>query len=165
MTEEAPDRAAIIKKWWEDLKENRAARAKLRHAGSLQSALRQQATYDLANRLGAKLQDMPTIALIAAVLACVREDTPDISVARALGSPQEQPLCSGLRFERLIDAAEGDAQITAFRRTLALLSNCANVKNLASSLLQWNNPSWGERYRQKWLYDYFKADNPAQNPS
>lgn len=160
-----PDSVLKIHKWWTELQDNRADRAGLRRAGSLQNILVQEATYNLARKLGAEIKDMPRVALIAAVLSYVREDVPDVKVARALGAPQEQPLCSALRFQRLIQAAEGDVQLTAFRRALALLSNRANVKDLATSLLQWNTPSMGERCRQTWLYDYFQTDNPGKDPS
>lgn len=160
-----PESVLKIHTWWTKLKDNRAARARLRRAGSLQQILTQETTYDLARQLGATIKDMPKIGLIAAVLSYVREDTPNVKVARALGAPQEQPLCSALRFQRLIEAAEGDAQLTAFRRTLALLNNKVNVKDLAASLLQWNSPALGERCRQTWLYDYFQTDNPGKDPS
>lgn len=159
------DSVLKIHKWWTQLQDNRAARAGLRRAGSLQQVLTHEAAYDLARKLGATTKDMPTVGLIAAVLSYVREDTPDVKVARALGAPQEQPLCSRLRFQRLIEAEEGNVQLTTFRRTLTLLSNKANVKDLAASLLQWNIPALSDRCRQTWLYDYFQTDNPGKDPS
>lgn len=146
----------IIYQWWLDVKDDRGTAARLRRAGDVTAALMVPATLQLARALGSRPTDLETPAVIAALLADVREDTPQQRVARALGTPEDRPLCSPLRFRRLLEAAPGEAQLTAFRRALALLGHQANVRDLAETLLDWT-----ERRRQRWLYDYYHTDNPA----
>lgn len=160
VTDESVD---VILKWWQGLTNNRADRARLRHVGSLMEATLEPATMRLARQLGAQIEDLEEIALLASVLAHVRTDQPDLSVARALGTPEAQPAYSPLRLQRLIKASKGPEQLTAFRRALAVLKQTANVKDLSRSLLDWNNTSQSNRRRQQWLYDYYHTDNPARN--
>jgi CRISPR type I-E-associated protein CasB/Cse2 len=60
-----------------------------------------------------------------------------------------------LRFQRLIEAATPDEQLTAFRRAVIQNDREANVYDLAESLLH-----WGDLRRQSWLYDYYLSSNP-----
>lgn len=151
----------VIHDWWGELLNNRGAIAKLRRAKSLIEAAMEPSTLQLARRLRVEPEDLEDVALIAAVLADVRSDQPGPSVARALGTPDNQPICSSLRLRRLIEAPKGVNQLTAFRRALALLKHQANVQDLSVSLLDWNNPARNDARRQQWLYDYYHTDNPA----
>lgn len=152
--------ASIIYGWWAGVKDDRGVAARLRRAGDLTEVLMEPVTLKLARELGAKPHELPDIALIAGVLAYVKDHTPE-RVARALGTPEDRPLCSALRFRRLLEASPGEAQLTAFRRTLALLGGKANIYDLADSLLDWNTSARRDGRRQRWLYDYYHTDNPA----
>lgn len=162
MSEKKPSQ--VIHEWWAELKDDRGACAKLRRAGDLTAVLMEASALKLARNLGARPDDLPRIALVAGVLAYVKEDAQE-RVARALGTPEDHPLCSALRLRRLLEAPPGEAQLTAFRRALALLGRTANVRDLADSLLAWNDPWRHDRCRQQWLYDYYHTDNPAPGPS
>lgn len=161
MTGKPENPVNVIYNWWEGLVKNSADCARLRRAGSLMKAMLEPATLNLARQLGAKIDDLEDIALIAAILANVRENKTAQSVARMLGTPEGQPVCSSLRLRRLLEAPKGESQLAAFRRALALLDHKANVRDLSRSLLEWNHPMRGTRRRQQWLYDYYHTDNPA----
>lgn len=161
MTDRPEKSVNVIYNWWETLVENRGECARLRRAGSLTEAMLEPATLNLARKLGVKIEALEDIALLAAILADVRQNDNMMSVARMLGMPEGQPCCSFLRLRRLIEAPKGESQLTAFRRALALLGHKANVRDLSRSLLDWNNPSYSSRRRQQWLYDYYHTDNPV----
>lgn len=148
--------ADAIYEWWFGLKDDRGAVARLRRAGDLTTILMEPETLKLARRLKKRPDELEGVAVLAAVLAEVRDDAPHLRVAKAMGSPEGQPCCSALRFRRLLEAPPGEAQLTAFRRALAQLGRSANVRDLAESLLDWN-----DRRRQRWLYDYYHTENPA----
>ena len=65
-----------------------------------------------------------------------------------------------LRFRRLLEAAPGDDQLTAFRRMVALAGGSLPLRDLARSLLDWND----ER-RRRWIYDYWNAGQPMTAPT
>jgi CRISPR system Cascade subunit CasB len=111
-------------------------------------------TLDLCRKLDGAKSDLGKIALIAGVLAHVRE-TANGKFASQLGRPAERPKMSPLRFQRLIEAATPDEQLTAFRRAIIQNDREANVYDLAESLLH-----WGDARRQSWLYDYYQTSNP-----
>jgi CRISPR type I-E-associated protein CasB/Cse2 len=96
--------------------------------------------------------------LVACVLAHVREDEPRPKVARAAGpQPNGESLLSALRFRRLLNVrGEEDCSI-AFRRLAALLGKKVNIKDLAQSLLEWNDEEKGDRCRTCWAFDYYDA--------
>lgn len=157
------DSSLIIHDWWNNALSNRGVVARLRRSKSLLEAAMEPSTLQLARRLGAKAEELEDVALISAVLADVRIDQQGISVARALGTPDENPICSPLRLRRLIEAPKGVNQLTAFRRALALLNHQANVQDLSVSLLDWNDLRRNDARRQQWLYDYYHTDNPAEH--
>ncbi len=112
-------RAAVD--WWKDLQPDaaqrrpgdRAALARLRQCSSVAEAMMDQAAVVLFRRCVATgPDDLPTIALAAAVLAHVREDVPAQTVARQLGPDQpekpETAILKPLRFRRVIEAATPD---------------------------------------------------------
>jgi CRISPR type I-E-associated protein CasB/Cse2 len=155
--------------WWHELQPDestgargdRAGVAKLRHAGSVLEASMQASTIDLCRRLGAAAAEMNDVALIASVLAELRKDDRSQTIARALGGQEPTSrVCAALRFQRLLQAVGADAQLTAFRRVLALLKHAGHVADLAASLLDWNDPARRDSRRQRWLYDYYHTANP-----
>jgi CRISPR system Cascade subunit CasB len=166
-----PNEASVkaVLAWWHELQPDeatgargdRAAVARLRHAGSVLDASMQAATIDLCRRLGAAPSEMNNVGLIAAVLADLRRDDRAQTIARALGGQEpDSRLCSPLRFQRLLQAADAESQLTAFRRVLALLKHAGHVADLAASLLDWNDVARRDARRQRWLYDYYHTANP-----
>lgn len=168
--QQAVDAAAS---WWHGLQPDpetqrpgdRAALARLRRCATVAEAMSEPATIILFRRIGAtQPDDLPGIATLAAVLAHVREDVPEGRVARRLGpdypEAPETARMSALRFRRLLEAAPGDDQLTAFRRMVALAGGSLPLRDLARSLLDWND----ER-RRRWIYDYWNAGQPIAAPT
>lgn len=155
--------------WWRELQPDptskrpgdRAALARLRRCGTVVEAMLDQSAIALFRRCGATgPDDLPAIGLAAAVLAHVREDAREQSVARQLGPDQpdkpETAILKPLRFRRVMEAATPDERLIALRRMVALAGGRLNVRDLADALLGWN-----ERRRQRWVYDYWNAGQSA----
>ena len=184
MTETRYDKeAADAARWWRLLRPqelesgarlpgDRATVARLRRASSLMEAATEPATATLFKALGFKnaTRDLPRAALVAAVLAHVRDDD-RATLARALGSPADgsadEARLKPLRFKRLVAAREPDDLLIAFRRTVAILGHTANVKDLARSLIAWTDPDerQADIARTRFAFDYHGAAQyaPADN--
>jgi CRISPR type I-E-associated protein CasB/Cse2 len=171
MIKRTPEATKAILSWWHKLhpdkqsgeRGDRAGIAKLRHAATVMEASMEPAVIALCYDLGGRPEEMNQVALIAAVLADLRETSSGESIARALGQPEGAPLCSASRFRRILEASELDVQLTAFRRALALLKHRGNLADLVQSLLDWNDAVRRDARRQRWLYDYYQTNNP-ENP-
>ena len=155
--------------WWRELQPDparkrpgdRAALARLRRCGTVAEAMLEPSTIALFRRCGASgPDDLPAIALTAAVLAHVREDAPEQPVARQLGPDQpdkpETAILKPLRFRRVMEAATPDERLVALRRMVALAGGRLNLCDLAEALLIWN-----DRRRQRWVYHYWNAGQIA----
>ena len=157
----------IVARWWRDLQPNaatgapgdRAAAARLRRCTTVGEAMLEQETATLLRRLSGDARDLPHVALLAAVLAGVREDAPGTGVARALGPDDpdhpETAAMSPLRFRRLLEAEEGDDRLTSLRRMVTMLGGTLDVRDLATSVLRWT-----DRRRIAWTYAYWNAGRP-----
>ncbi len=173
MIKPTPENAKIIQSWWREMhpdepssyRGDRAGIAKLRHATTVMEASMEPAVLGLCRNLQAGPADMNQVALIAAVLADLREAASGESIARALGQPEGAPLCSASRFRRILEAIEPDTQLTALRRALALLKHKGNLHDLVQSLLDWNDPYRRAARRQRWLYDYYQTNDPEKSSS
>jgi CRISPR system Cascade subunit CasB len=147
-----------IFQWWAGLQpsqaDNRATLAKLRHAGTVSQLCLLPETMAFCRKLDAKRGDLENLALLAGVLAMVREHRSETFAAQ-LGTPREQPKLSPLRFQRLIEAQTRDDQLVAFRRAVLQNGRAGNIHDLASSLLDWDDAR-----RQRWVYDYYQSKNP-----
>lgn len=170
MTE--PSIYGVALQWWSRLKPDPGrkgdpgALAKLRRGG-LQDAALEPATADLYRRLkpflgGGRFDDAyETAALVAAVLAHVREHD-NTNVARAAGATGDKAArVSPLRFRKILAARGGPDCLIAFRRLVALLDKRANVGDLAVSLVEWNRDGAGDKRRTRWAFDYYNAGNVA----
>lgn len=157
---------AIALTWWTLLQPDRDAGrkgdtgtlARLRRA-SLIDAMSEEAVVRLHRRLGLTRQQFPRAALVACVLAHVRDHEPRLKVARAAGPPsnQENGVLSALRFRRLLTIRGEEDCAIAFRRLVALLGGKVNVRDLAESLLDWSDDIKGDRRRTRWAFDYYDA--------
>ena len=162
------------KGWWQTLQPDpervrpadrvgdRAALARLRRCATIAAAMQEVATIVLFQRVAAGgPNDLPEVALAAAVLAHVRIDVPG-RVARVVGpssvSAPETAILKPLRLRRLMEAVGPDDRLVAFRRLVALSSGVLPVLDLALSLL-----NWSEQRRRNWLYDYWNAGRPADD--
>lgn len=178
------ERAA--REWWLSLRPgegkngvkhpgNRAALAKLRRAdGDPLEALAEPATIRLYKLLGLEPGDASTsrkaealarVAVLASVLAHVREDMPKQKLGRALGPTDpktpESAVMKPLRLARFL-AARGEAEIaTSFRRAVALLGDTANVGDLAWLVLTWDRDEAGDRTRTLFAFAYHDASAHA----
>lgn len=161
---------AVAVGWWRSLQPDsptadRAALARLRRCASVAEAMQDRASITLFRRCaGAGPSELPRIAMLAAVLAHVREDRPGMPVARQLGPDDpdhpETARMSVLRFRRVLEAPSSDEQLTAFRRLVAFAGGSLDVRDLAASLLDWS-----EERRRRWIYDYWNAGQPANESS
>jgi CRISPR system Cascade subunit CasB len=155
--------------WWREMQPDpasgrpgdRAGLARLRRCATVATAMQDPAAIALFRRCGATgPDDLPVIGLTAAVLAHVRDDDRTQKVARQVGpDPPEKPetaLLKPLRFRRLMEATTDDERLIAFRRLVALAGGALNLSDLAEALLDWS-----ERTRLRWVYDYWKAWQPA----
>lgn len=160
MSEPRSDAATALA-WWNAMQPSapdggdRAAAARLRRCATVTEAMQEPATLELFRRLGRnRPEDLPAVALLAAVLAHVRQHVGGAPFARAVGPqpPDEAAAISALRFRRLLQAQSHDELLTAFRRTVALAGDKANVTDLARALLRWD-----EATRRRWIFDYWNA--------
>ncbi len=165
------EQAGDAAQWWRALQPNRpngernptadrAALARLRRA-DLRAAMSDPAAFDLFRRLGCgHPQDLPDVALCAAVLAGVREDRPGEHPARTLGPPSpeavEQAAMKRLRFRRLIEAEVPEDRLILLRRAVQFADRRLDVAQLAAACLDWS-----ERRRQRWIFEYYAAGRAA----
>ncbi len=170
MIKRTPEITKSILSWWHAMQPDkqtgtrgdRAGIAKLRHAATVMEASMHPPVIGLCRALQAGPKDMSEVAFIAAVLADLRENNSGATVAKALGQPEDAPVCSASRFRLLLEASSLDVQLTGFRRVLALLDHKANLHDLTVSLLDWNDSLRRDERRQRWLYDFYQTDNPEK---
>lgn len=158
--------------WWRTITPDpphhdgdRAARAQLRRCATVAEAMAEPATLALFRRCsGEHERDLVAVALTAAVLAQVKEDRAEMSVARLIGpetpDKPETALLKPLRFRRLLEAATPDECLIAFRRLVAIADGRLSVGDLARSLFDWTNPHRAEATKRRWIFNYWNA-NPA----
>ena len=167
----AKNEADIAARWWRDIQPYfqdgranptgaRAALARLSRA-NLAAAMEDPATLALFRALGrTRPDDLPEVALCAAVLATVREDDRGLPAARQLGAPPGEPDAraplSPIRFRRLVQADPPEERLIALRRAVALAGKRINVRDLAAACLDWT-----ERRRRSWIFEYYNAGRAA----
>lgn len=146
----------IILGWWSTAladPQSGAARglaARLRQATPA-SALAEPAVHDLAARLGLQRHDAACLAMLARLLAELREHRPE-PLARRLGGAD--PILSNLRFQRLM-RAEGEELYDALRRAIGMAEGRCNVAALGQDILHWN-----DKTRMTWCFNYFGENAP-----
>lgn len=178
----------VARSWWSAfrVKENpsqvrpgfRGALARLRRAEAALDALQEQSTFDLYRALdlgpkgefksddnyrNAAAKAFSRVAVLASVLAHVREDDKDTYFGRALGPPakDETAKLKPLRLARLL-SARGDEEISdQFRRAVKLLGGTANVGDLAWLILTWDRDEIGDRTRTLFAFAYHDAAQHA----
>ncbi len=170
--------------WWSSLQSrevegrmipgDRAAVARLKRAANIMEAASEPATGDLYRRIGFTdpKRDLPRAALLAAVLARVRDDDrKNKFIAEAIGAPRggegSTALITPVRFKRLVAARDPDDLLIAFRRVVDILGKTANVADLADQLLAWTDSRTGDIARVRFAFAYHGASRyaPAIEPS
>ena len=112
---------------------------------------------------------LPTV--VAAVLAHVREENKNGSVAGSIGKApndsETRAVLSELRLGRLLSVSGDDDILIAFRRLVALMGKTANVADLAEQILYWDHREWGDRHRVNFAFNYWQAGDaaPALTPA
>lgn len=157
--------------WWRGLQPpdersptrsgDRGALARLRRCASVIDAASERATFALCRKLEATERDLNRVALLAAVLAQVREHSGGLRVARQIGAQiKDTPaVMSDLRFRRLLQADTDDEKLTGFRRLVALAGRTLNVVDLANGVMNWGD----EDTRRSWIYAYHDAPDFQPN--
>ena len=161
-------------KWWNNLQPretksgvklpgDRAALARLRRCSSPLEAATEPATAQLFKALDLHRTDrnIARTAVLAAVLAHVREPMPSKRIAEAIGAPAggdaTEALVKPNRFKHLVSARGDEEILIAFRRVVAMLGRTANVKDLARLILSWTDDEAGDRARTRFAFDYHGA--------
>lgn len=146
---------SVVLRWWEGLKENKGGRAMLRRAHSLSEVLFVPAYHDLLRRLKKTGWYSETrVALIAGVLAHVKDHDPSAVFAAQLAAPKEgrdNPRFSDKRFRRLVQNQTHDELFNPVIRAVRQIDGRANVADLANGLYWWN-----DRVRREWIFAYYE---------
>jgi CRISPR system Cascade subunit CasB len=163
MTDNAPDTTLqprpglLARDWWRETKDDRAATAALRRCHSPLEALLVPATLRLLRRFpDSDPRRHERLAAIAAVLAHVRDDEPEMRIARAVGrsgiSAAESAKLSEGRFRRLMRVETAEELMRELTRLVRFMGGRANVTDLAASILY-----WGDVTKKRWIFDYYAA--------
>lgn len=168
------EQADVAWKWWRSLQPletkdgakipgDRAALARLRRSSSSLEAATEPATARLFKELGLMKteQNICRTAVLAAVLAHVREPNPSQRIAEAIGAPAgadaNEALVKPNRFKHLVSARGDEEILIAFRRVVAMLDRKANVKDLSKLILSWTDDEFGDKARTRFAFDYHGA--------
>lgn len=122
------------------------------------------ATLQLFSKLGFhRPERLSRVAVLATLLAHVRENDSGRSVAQALGrksiGDEDGAVLKKLRFQRLIEA-EGDEEIQrGFRRAISLAGGTLNVRDFIWLVLTFDK----EETRRRFTFDYYGAGIAASS--
>lgn len=142
--------------WWNGFRDgtggHRASLARMRRAHTPVDVIREPAALRLIARLRPFGGDDDRVAILAGVLALVREDEGK-RVARSLGraslDDEHSARLSEGRFHRLMQT-EGDDLLTQMRRLVQMAGGTVNVRDLADAILY-----WGDHVRKEWTFEYY----------
>lgn len=160
--------AAVAAVWWRKMTSDaqkdrgtrgprRAALAELRRARDTHDVLQLPAALDLIQKLGISSpgREAERAAMLAGILASVREDDSSRPVARMIGRATLDDAASAklseARFRRLLQTEE-DGLMDAMRRLVQQAGGRANVYDLAYAVLH-----WGDRVKKRWIFDYYNV--------
>lgn len=147
----------MLHKWWEGLEDDRASRAVLRRCSTLDTVTLSDA-YQRFYRYILACNAWPAdaapwqndkLAAIAGLLAHVQaEDTQRLPIKMSELSG-DRPLVSEMRFRDLLKIDTPEDLYLSLRRTLPLVSNTANIYQLANDVY-----FWGDKTKKEWAYSY-----------
>lgn len=147
----------VLHKWWLGLEEDRASRAVLRRCATLDAvtlsdAYQRFCRYMLACNAwpsDAASWQNDKLAAIAGLLARVKtEDTQRLPIQMS-ELDGDRPKVSELRFCDLLKIETTDDLFVSLRRALPLISNKANIYQLANDVY-----FWGDKTKKEWAYSY-----------
>lgn len=148
--------------WWNRLNApgnsaGRAAKARLRRAESPVEVFSEPAAVELADALRGCSPER--VAALAAVLAdVVADDTAHATVAQAIGRKQidddKSAIVSEGRFKRLMKLEDHEL-VGSFRRIVRMLKGELPIRDLAASILFWNDQT-----KLRWTFQYYGAATP-----
>jgi CRISPR system Cascade subunit CasB len=164
--------------WWEWLDDNRGDRARLRRVDSPDDVLLTSAF----SRFLAEMPDewsvsgqLPASALVAAIVAQVKEDVATSSFASQLATPKQgsdKPRMSELRFQQLQKSQDPTEFYRRLLRAVRMLDGSVNILSLVEDILHWmheyrkgvdRNPQ--KRLAFCWAADYYRALPKKQSKS
>jgi CRISPR system Cascade subunit CasB len=123
----------------------------------------------LFHALKSHKNELPRVAVLASVLAHVRDDDKSRPIADVIGKRADDKdataVLSDLRLRRLLTAKGDDDILIAFRRLVALMGGTANIADLATNILYWDHPATGDRTRVNFAFHYWQAGPAAPRTS
>lgn len=156
---------AVLKKWWNELENDKGGRAALKRASSITEAMFVPAYYRLLKALrergytvGSKMQ--PYLAVVAALAARLEDDIRG-KFGEQLGTPKsgKKPVFSELRMRRILACDDLEELYTLLRRSIAVLDERASLSSMAATIWHWA-PLAEKRptdSRRQLAYDYYNV--------
>ena len=156
--------------WWHWLDDNRGDRARLRRVDSPDDVLLTEAFSHFLNEMPEKWSEakqLPASALVAAIVAQVKEHNGGSSFAAQLATPKDggdKPRMSELRFRQLQKSQDPTEFFRRLLRAVRILDCNVNVLSLANDALHWmheyqkgidRNPQ--ARLAFCWANDYYRT--------
>lgn len=144
--------------WWENLDENRAARAELRRASDITEVTFSSHYQKLYRSLCAvgwedagRTYQRDGLAAAVGLLAHVEiDDDKDLAFRMSETAVDSDRLrVSELRFQRLLESPDIDSIFTGLRRVLPLMGKQANVIALTNDVV-----NWSDHVKRRWAYAY-----------
>lgn len=161
MTDSLRKKSATVERWFDrTLSESgdaarrgvrRAARARLRRAGTTLEIIQEPEALRLVAMLSYGHGHADRVAVLAGVLAFI-EEKDERKIARAVGPSSldgDDAIVPAIRFRRLLQTP-GDELLDPMRRIVRMNKGKANVRDMSDSVLY-----WGERVRKRWIFDYY----------
>jgi len=155
--------------WWNWLDDNRGDRARLRRIESSDDILLTGAFSRFLSKMPecwSEPYHLPSSALVAAIVAHVKDHKAGLSFAAQLATPKEgsdKPRMSELRFQQLQKSHDPAEFFRRLLRALRMLDGKVNVLSLANDVLHWmyeyqkgvdRNPQ--KRLAFCWANDYYR---------
>ncbi|MGD9818925.1 MAG: type I-E CRISPR-associated protein Cse2/CasB [Desulfomonilaceae bacterium] len=145
-----------IEEWWKGLENRKGDRAILRRCGNTTEVMFVPEYHKLRlSLMKYGLVNDRALACLTGVLAHVRNDTSEKSVAKLMAQPKDAGgtrKVSELRFKRLIQCETPDDLFNPMIRIVRLLENTVNIAGLGKDLYE-----WGDRTKKRWAFDYYSA--------
>lgn len=156
--------------WFNWLDENRGDRARLRRAETPDDVLLTEPFFNFLRQMPdswARQWNLPIAAMVAAVLAHVKENEGKKTFAAQLASPKpgtDRSRMSELRFQQLQKSRTPDEFFRRLIRAVKLADGQVNIVSLADSIQRWMNEyRFGtslkpfDRLAVRWASDYYTA--------
>ncbi len=146
-----------LRRWWEGLKENRGARARLRRAKTPDEVFvspdYQRGLLALLAASGISLDadSALRLALGVGVLVHVKEAPPEGHFARQLAPAEEsQESVRDPRFRKLLATTDPDDLFLMLRRLVDYLGGVAHIQSLVTGASDWT-----DKTRRAWAVEYY----------